>query len=356
MTQGTTSAVFAYDADGFRTLKTVGGITTNFVTDKNRDYAQVVAEVEGGVTKATYTYGNDLINQTKGGATSYYLYDALGSTRALSDASGVVTDTYSYSAFGKDLNHTGTTANSYKFAGEQYDSALDNYYLRARYYNQNVGRFTQMDTYAGSGSDPITLHKYLYANADGVNGRDPSGRFTLSEFSTEQFITGVLLGAASFEAGEMAGHLAFGNRPTHYYETNRIQICSASPRCTPNNIYKLMLRMPATAHGDPDLGHDVEDGEKMYAGWWVFPGGQVRVTRIDGQYKHVNTTTLLHTLYEGTITRQAINGMGGVTISTVGEGKNYTYILAMLNAVVGKAAFEDLDRIIKEKYDEGSGW
>lgn len=193
MIQGTTSAVFAYDADGFRTLKTVGGVTTNFVTDKNRDYAQVVAEVEGGTTKATYTYAADLISQNRSGTSSYYLYDALGSVKALSDSTGAVTDTYNYTAFGKDLNHTGTTANNYKFAGEQYDGALDNYYLRARYYNQNVGRFTQMDSYQGNGSDPITLHKYLYAGLNPVSYTDPSGNSFLGEMTTAQKINAILI-------------------------------------------------------------------------------------------------------------------------------------------------------------------
>ncbi|MDZ7923568.1 MAG: RHS repeat-associated core domain-containing protein [Marinagarivorans sp.] len=130
--------------------------------------------------KLSYTYGDDLISQSNNGQTSYYHYDGLGSTRQLSNAAGTITDSYDYQAFGKLLNQTGNTANNYLFTGEQFDKNLDQYYLRARYYNQNVGRFTQQDTYAGSGSDPITLHKYLYANADGVNNIDPSGNMTLA--------------------------------------------------------------------------------------------------------------------------------------------------------------------------------
>jgi hypothetical protein len=38
-----------------------------------------------------------------------------------------------------------------------------------------------MDDYEGVNSQPATLHKYLYAHADPVNGIDPSGRFTLVE-------------------------------------------------------------------------------------------------------------------------------------------------------------------------------
>ncbi|MEJ2406742.1 MAG: RHS repeat-associated core domain-containing protein [Candidatus Thiodiazotropha sp.] len=66
--------------------------------------------------------------------------------------------------------------------GKNYDalkSRLDQYYLRARYYNPASGRFTQQDSWMGNNSDPITLHKYLYADASPVNKIDPSGHMSL---------------------------------------------------------------------------------------------------------------------------------------------------------------------------------
>lgn len=74
----------------------------------------------------------------------------------------------------------GETLNSYLYAGEQHDENLDNYYLRARYMDPSIGRFTQMDEWYGNSSSPITLNKYLYANANPANGVDPSGYFTIS--------------------------------------------------------------------------------------------------------------------------------------------------------------------------------
>jgi len=74
-----------------------------------------------------------------------------------------------------------TTINHYLYCGEQYDSDLGMYFLRARYMEPDRGRFWTMDSYEGRGHDPVTLHKYLYANADPVNGIDPSGNMTLVE-------------------------------------------------------------------------------------------------------------------------------------------------------------------------------
>lgn len=145
-----------------------------------------------------YLYGDDLIRQSKAANDSYYLYDGLGSTRALTNSAGTITDTYNYESFGTVLNQTGATPNDYLFTGEQYDSGLDNYYLRARYFDQNIGRFTQQDTYMGNSQDPVSLHKYLYANVYPVNNIDPSGNFSLSSLGSSINVIGTLVSRAQF--------------------------------------------------------------------------------------------------------------------------------------------------------------
>lgn len=110
---------------------------------------------------------------------SFYGYDGMGTVRQLTGANGVATDTYEYDAFGNEITHIGTTPNNYLYRGEQYDSDLSLYYLRARYYNPVSGSFFSRDQEDGKPIDPKTLHKYLYAGGDPVNRIDPSGR---SEF------------------------------------------------------------------------------------------------------------------------------------------------------------------------------
>jgi YD repeat-containing protein len=84
---GGTSTVYDYDYSGIRVSQTVNGVETRFLVDKNRNYAQVLAEyAPSGTVQVSYVFGSDLISQDRNGTKSFYVYDGLGSTRALTDA------------------------------------------------------------------------------------------------------------------------------------------------------------------------------------------------------------------------------------------------------------------------------
>lgn len=174
---------FVYDGDGNRVAKTVGGVTTKYLVDtlNPTGYAQVVEETVGGAVQRVYTFGHDLISQRQliGGnwSISYFGYDGTGSVRFLTDANGVVTDTYDYDAFGTLVASTGSTPNEYLYVGERFDPNAGFYYLRARYMNPATGRFLTRDPHEGVIFEPSTLHKYLYVANDPVNKIDPSGLF-----------------------------------------------------------------------------------------------------------------------------------------------------------------------------------
>jgi hypothetical protein len=51
---------------------------------------------------------------------------------------------------------------------------------QARYLNVNTGRFQTLDTFQGNNEDPLSLHKYLYAQDNPVNLIDPYGLDPLS--------------------------------------------------------------------------------------------------------------------------------------------------------------------------------
>ena len=122
-------------------------------------------------------------------------------TCAIDEASieHAVTDKYEYDAFGNKFTVTGSTPNNYLYRGEQYDSDLGLYYLRARYYNPATGRFVSMDPENGIITDPKTLHKYEYANGDPVNLKDPTGRDAIV---ADGILTGTI--AVSTETAEAA--------------------------------------------------------------------------------------------------------------------------------------------------------
>ena len=196
---------FEYDSDGIRRARTQNGQTTNFLADTNRPYAQVIEEADSaGAIQASYVHAHDLLSQNRAGVERYFHADGLGSTRALSDATGSLSDQYGYSAYGESAYESGSTDNAYRYTGEQLEAGLEQYYLRARYYRPGSGRFSRMDEFLGLSEMPITLNKYVYANLNPVTTIDPSGNLGVASFgglSSGLNIQGVLATAALGSAG-----------------------------------------------------------------------------------------------------------------------------------------------------------
>lgn len=174
---------YAYDHDGIRIGKAINGTeVVQDVADKNRPYTQVLEEqhTRDGLSATTsYVYGDALIFASTEGSTHYYHADGMGSVRGLSDASGALTDSYTYDAYGLLTDSNGTTLNPYLYRGEQYDADLNAYYLRARYYQPGTGRFLTTDPMVGVPNSPITLQRYVYGNDAPVNFLDSSGKMSL---------------------------------------------------------------------------------------------------------------------------------------------------------------------------------
>lgn len=198
--EGTITETYTYDCLGNRTSKTSNGVTTYYTTDLSSGYSQVL-KAETGTTVVYYTKGFELISGKEGSDISYYIYDGGMSVRALTDETGAVTDTFVFDSFGNETGRTGTSDICYGFQGEERD-ATGLYYLRARYMDPVTGTFTSMDTYGGSLSDPMSLHKYLFANSNPVKYCDPSGHSTtISEAVGVCAIIGTLSGAYLYDLG-----------------------------------------------------------------------------------------------------------------------------------------------------------
>jgi RHS repeat-associated protein len=187
---------YVYDGDGNRVARTVAGSTVRYLMDEQNPtgYVQVAEEVAAGLVIAQYVHGPQRISvrQSVSGTwgKSYYGYDAFGTTRALLDAAGALTDTWTFDGFGNVVDRTGSTPNQYLYRGEALDAGTGMYYLRARWYRPEVGRFLTRDALNLESSDfPAALHSYMYSNADPVGQLDPSGYLAKVEYSILASIT-----------------------------------------------------------------------------------------------------------------------------------------------------------------------
>ncbi|MEB8337057.1 RHS repeat-associated core domain-containing protein [Streptomyces endophyticus] len=125
--------------------------------------------VDGVDTNFTREPGGTLNSFRTKDATYYYLADALGTVEAVVNADGEKVNTYSYSPRGV-TSTSEKVPQPYRFAGG-YQDPNGLYHFGARYFDANLGRFTQPDP-SGLEANP-----YLYASGDPTNIIDPSGLF-----------------------------------------------------------------------------------------------------------------------------------------------------------------------------------
>jgi RHS repeat-associated protein len=202
---GTIDVENSYDPNGIRTSQISNGQETRFLIDAETNPQVLLEYRPGGLLVSSYVYGNGLLSQQRGADVSYYHADALSSTLALTNASGQILNRYVYDAFGKVLQQSGNTPNSYLFAGQQRDFTVGLDYMRARYFDSNTGRFTAADPLRGYNSDPL----YVYAMNNPVNWTDPSGMFTIRETLLVQVLMSEIQGAVlGYYTGGWQGALA----------------------------------------------------------------------------------------------------------------------------------------------------
>jgi RHS repeat-associated protein len=170
LTVGGTTYTYAYNGLGDRVSQTVGGVTTHYTLDLNAGLTQVLSDGTN-----TYLYGYERIGQYSSTGAGYFLGDALGSVRQMTDGSGAVTLTKQYEPYGDVLSSSGTGASVFGFDGEQTD-ATGLQYLRARYYAVGVGRFVSKDSKSGDSKSPISYNLWLFGYSNPETYTDPSGK------------------------------------------------------------------------------------------------------------------------------------------------------------------------------------
>ncbi len=111
-------------------------------------------------------------------AGKYYFLnkDVRGSTTSVLNDTGTFVTGFAYDEFGVTEQFGSTNfENEVCYTGGIYDKSTGQYYLNARYYNPDEGRFLNMDTYRGENTNPQSLHLFAYCQNNPINFVDPSG-------------------------------------------------------------------------------------------------------------------------------------------------------------------------------------
>ncbi len=197
-----TQVVYSYDADGIRvrteTTPPAGPTEVeDYLVDVAQPLSQVIATSDGsGALSSYYVRGLDLLAVIRPSETRYVHADGQNSVRVLTDELGAVADRYTYEAFGTLLDHVGSDPLPFLFTGEPLDPNVGFAYHRARWMDPSVGRFVSMDPFGGFKTDPISLHRYLYAHGNPVDRDDPTGLFSggLTGLGVSMAIGGIVSG------------------------------------------------------------------------------------------------------------------------------------------------------------------
>ena len=147
-----------YYADGLLVRQTWGSNYIDFLYD------------ESGVFSFVYN-----------GVQYYYIKNLQSDIVAIANADGTILVEYVYDAWGDVISITGTEAatlgavNPIRYRGYYFDTDTEFYYLNSRYYDPEIRRFINADTYTNSKGDFLGYNMYAYCVNNPVNHIDVNG-------------------------------------------------------------------------------------------------------------------------------------------------------------------------------------
>ena len=193
---------YTYNANGLLSSVTNKDGTTDLTWDILMGDGVVIAANTNGV-ETNYTYGLERISAQTGNRKTEYVYDGRGSVAAevsynnawytfggAFSKKDVISK--SYTPFGEQI---GEQVSGFGYNGEYYSAVTGMVYLRARFYEPAMNRFSQKDIVRGSITAPNSLNRYTYVQNDPINFIDPSGEKLMSTLSNawnsvKNFFTG----------------------------------------------------------------------------------------------------------------------------------------------------------------------
>ena len=172
---GSTNISYTYDMAGVRSSKTVGSTTYKFTT-----LSGLVTRQTGGGKTIDFVYdeNNQPLAMKYNNTLYYYVLNAQGDVVRIVNSSRSVVASYTYDPWGKIISSSGTLAdiNPLRYRGYYYDSETGFYYLQSRYYDPEIGRFINADSYASTDIvGLLSTNMFSYCENDPVNRSDHSG-------------------------------------------------------------------------------------------------------------------------------------------------------------------------------------
>ncbi len=168
---------YTYDAENRRVALTSQSAETRFAIDPwpELDRVLVISHPDGSKTK--FVHGPGLLYSQKGTEVRFHHFDYRGSTVALTDGSGVVTDTFRYGTYGELLSRIGGSQTPFQFVAQHGVQTDSNglIHMRARFFSPLIKRFVNQDVLLGESRNGLSMNRFAYANGNPTELIDPFG-------------------------------------------------------------------------------------------------------------------------------------------------------------------------------------
>ena len=195
----TTKVTFGIDAAGRHASQVFGLATTTYA------YLGTSSQITSTTSGSTTTYsaidaiGDRLAQGSPSAAAGYLIADLHGNVVAAvePDSSPAYLNAFRYDAYGETCGSWHASAGSltvpWRFQGRMLESssaspATDLYDFGARSYDPSLGAFTSFDSVSGSAQNPLTLNRYLYANANPATLVDPTGHYSVDQSGQYKYL------------------------------------------------------------------------------------------------------------------------------------------------------------------------